>query len=76
MVTIQEVHSYLKLAELGLVTPVTCEKDYTHPELVCSFNDQEEIEFYCLVCSFKIRPGEKRLSEMKQKVIKFSSLQN
>jgi hypothetical protein len=57
MITIQEAHTYLKISNLGLSKKLKCSNDYDHPDLVSWLDENEDVVFICLACSFKIRPG-------------------
>jgi hypothetical protein len=59
MITIQQAHQYLKLVEQGLATPIKCGNDPDHVNLISWLNSEDEVEFICLGCSYKIRPGYK-----------------
>lgn len=59
MITIQEAHRYLKLVDAGVAKVIRCENDTDHPDLVSWLNEKDEVEFICLACSFKLRPGYK-----------------
>lgn len=52
-VTMQEVHSYLKLVRAGLADPILCPFDDS--PTYCQ--DQDGPVFICLECHAKIKPG-------------------
>jgi hypothetical protein len=57
MLTIQEAHRYLKLSEIGLARKLKCSNYDEHPDLVSWVEENDDVVFMCLACSFKIRPG-------------------
>lgn len=59
MITIQEAHKYINLSKDGLTKKILCGNDYDHTSLLPSLNEQDEVYFYCLACSYKITPGYK-----------------
>lgn len=73
MITIQDVHAYLKLVDLGIAKPVTCVKDVTHMQMICSLNEKDQIEFYCLDCSTRLKPGFAMLEQMFDTVQEFKN---
>lgn len=72
MLTIQEAHEYLNLANLGIAKPVKCFNDEDHPDLI-SWVENEDVMFICLACSFKLRPGAKLAREIKFVINNFKS---
>lgn len=61
MITIQQAHRYLNLVDAGLAKPIKCLNDSDHTDLVTGVNNEDEVYFYCLGCSYKIHPGYKML---------------
>jgi len=59
MITIQEAHKYINLAKDGLTKKILCGNDSDHTSLLPSLNEQDEVYFYCLGCTYKITPGYK-----------------
>ena len=57
MITIQEAHKYLKLAESGLARKLKCSNYEDHPDLISWVDENDDVLFICLACSFKLRPG-------------------
>ena len=73
MITIQEAHKYLNLSNEGLVKKIKCFNDNDHPDLVSWIEDNDEVIFMCLACSFKIRPGLSMIKYIKTANKKFTS---
>lgn len=57
--TIQEVHAYLKLVELGVTKPILCPLDNDHMPMVSQYDEKSEMPyFYCLACETKLHLGQ------------------
>lgn len=56
--TIQEVHTYLQLAEKGIVAPLQCiVNPDDHLGLLPDIDENENVYLYCLSCNSKLKPG-------------------
>lgn len=65
MITIQEIHKYLKLVNIGIAKPISCPIDINHPNMV-SWLDKKEIPcFICLACDAKVYPGDNLIKKIK-----------
>ena len=73
MITIQEAHQYIKLTNYGFARPIICLNDKDHLNLVSWVDENEDVIFMCLACSYKIRPGEKMSKYIKSVNEKFTS---
>lgn len=73
MLTIQEAHRYIKIVSYGLAKPIVCLNDKDHLNLVSWVDDNEDVIFMCLACSYKIRPGEKMSKYIRSVNEKFTS---
>lgn len=73
MITIQQAHRYLNLASLGLAKPIKCGNDNEHLDLVSWLNEENEVEFICLACNYKIRPGYKMVKFIEYVLDEFKS---
>jgi hypothetical protein len=73
MITIQEAHKYIKLTNYGFARPIICLNDKDHLNLVSWVDENEDVIFMCLACSYKIRPGEKMSKYIKSVNKKFTS---
>ena len=47
----------MKISNLGLAKKLKCSNYEDHPDLVSWVDENEDVVFICLACSFKIRPG-------------------
>jgi hypothetical protein len=57
--TIQEVHKYLKLVELGVTKPILCPLDQDHMPMISQYDEKSQMSyFYCLACETKLRLGQ------------------
>lgn len=57
MITIQELHRYYKLSQIGAVEKILCPSDPDHTPMLPNVEDDEPIMF-CLGCKSKLRFGE------------------
>jgi hypothetical protein len=73
MLTIQEAHRYIKIVNYGFAKPIVCLNDKDHLNLVSWVDDNEDVVFMCLACSYKIRPGEKMSKYIRSVNEKFTS---
>ena len=73
MLTIQEAHRYIKIVNYGFAKPIVCLNDNDHLNLVSWVDDNEDVIFMCLACSYKIIPGEKMSKYIRSVNKKFTS---
>jgi hypothetical protein len=58
MITIQELHAYKKLSELGLVPSLVCPVDVFHTEVFPWIDEEDKICLWCIFCNAKVYLGE------------------
>ena len=64
MITIQELHRYYKLSQIGAVDPIMCPSDPDHTPMIPFIENDEPIMF-CLGCKSKMRFGENLSNSIK-----------
>lgn len=57
--TIQEVHTYMHLADQGKVPHIPCPVNKDHVNLIPDLDKEGNVYFYCLACNVRLRPGER-----------------
>lgn len=65
MITIQDLHSYKKLSDKGLVPAFTCPVDILH-ENVVPWMENDEPCFWCIYCDSKIHLGTNKQEYIKE----------
>ena len=65
MITIQELHAYKKLSDMGIVPALTCPIDVLHTEMFPFLNEDNEIYLWCIFCDSKVYLGENRENYIK-----------
>jgi hypothetical protein len=65
-VKFQTIHTYLELVEQGLAPPIKCGGDEEHMLPLLRLGPDEEPEFWCIECSWTMRPGIAAYDSMKR----------
>jgi len=72
MITMQEIHKYLQLVNIGVAKPILCPIDKFHPEMVSWLDKNEKPCFICLGCDTKVYPGDNLIKKIKLVVSTFT----
>lgn len=67
MITIQELHRYYKLSQVGATKPILCPSDSDHTPMIPWVEEDEPI-MICLGCKSKIRFGENLSNAIKSMI--------
>lgn len=67
MITIQELHRYYKLSQIGATEPILCPSDKDHTPMIPWVEEDEPI-MICLGCKSKIRFGENLSNTIKSMI--------
>lgn len=65
MITIQELHSYKKLSDIGVVPKLVCPIDFYHDEIFPWIDENDEVCLWCIYCNSKVYLGETRENYIK-----------
>lgn len=63
--TIKEAHTYMNLAEQGMVPAIACPVNPDHTKLITDVSEDGDVFFYCLACNIKVIPGLSKIFKMK-----------
>jgi hypothetical protein len=72
MITIQEVHKYLNLVEVGMAKPILCPLDNQHTHMVSWIDESDVVSFFCIACNTKIIPGDNLEKKIKLVIKNFT----
>lgn len=72
MITIQEAHKYLQLANLGLTKQILCPLDNEHIPMVSWMNEEDDVYFLCIACNTKLTPGDHLEKKIKMVIKNFT----
>jgi hypothetical protein len=75
MLSIQEVHSYNKLSEKGIVNPINCpfnEEGVSTHITIPYLKKNDELSFTCLTCDTVFTPGLKTIEIIKKSLELYS----
>jgi hypothetical protein len=75
MITIQEVHQYMRLIDIGVADEIKCPRDKDHTSLVSGIDYNDSIYFWCLACDTKVNPGFDLIEKIRNTLKDFNSLQ-
>jgi hypothetical protein len=57
MITIQELHRYKKLSDLGLVPALSCAIDSLHLEVFPWTDEEDKVCLWCVFCDSRVYLG-------------------
>jgi hypothetical protein len=66
MITIQELHSYIKMSNIGLVPKLICPIDDLHEDMLPWVDEDEKVCLWCIFCNSKVYLGSERESYIKE----------
>jgi len=60
MITIQELHAYKKLSDIGIVPKLVCPIDVEHKEIFPWIDENDQVCLWCIFCNSKVYLGENK----------------
>jgi hypothetical protein len=74
-ITMQHIHQYNKLIQLGLVKKIKCPMDLNHTDMISQFDFEENKPYYvCIACNTKIHLGHNLITKIVNELDKFYKL--
>jgi flavoprotein len=66
MITIKELHSYIKLSSKGLVPKLVCPVDYLHENMTPWMDEDDKTCLWCIFCNSKVYLGSEKEKYIKE----------
>jgi hypothetical protein len=76
MLTIQEVHFYTLLSDMGKVNPINCpfnEDGVMNHLIISKVNESDEVYFNCVTCESTFTPGTNAQKIIKDTIDKYKN---